>query len=513
MNGFVELAHRLREEDLSFSLGVSPDGKQAFASTRDTAVVVGPSQSGKTTGVMSPAVALHAGPVVVTSHKPDIRNTTIEIRRALAAIYGGRVYELAVDEAFPPHRRSTSMRLDLVTGAERWNTALDRAISLTHAAVSRDPRDQHWRDTAGKYLAVALFAAARQRWGMDHVFAIFNSRNTAPLERFVAGFRATGDPEMAMAMQTLGSLIGPGATSDRELASIYSTITSTVLGGFRYLTSGGDAVPFDPAAVLAGASTLYITVRDERAPSYAAAFAAHIEILTAAWRAGLRHRAAGPLLLALDEVAKVAPITSLPALITGGAGDGIQVVTAFQEPGLSKAWGTEANIVLNGPAHEIIFPGLRDDEFLASRSQLYGQRYAYDLVYETGDVEQAPGVPDAAYLLGERLRLDAAVSDGEAVTRRYRELLEANRLRVQRNLDGHIVPAHVQPDELIREVYGSTAARIHRERRSAVEVGDLSTGRGHNLVFVGSRGAFQFRRFPRLTHPLDQADPPWNQLV
>jgi type IV secretory pathway TraG/TraD family ATPase VirD4 len=53
-------------------LGSGHDGEWRFARSERAVLLVGPPRSGKTSGVIVPAVLAHQGPVVVTSTKPDV---------------------------------------------------------------------------------------------------------------------------------------------------------------------------------------------------------------------------------------------------------------------------------------------------------------------------------------------------------------------------------------------------------------------------------------------------------
>ncbi|MGH3261528.1 MAG: type IV secretory system conjugative DNA transfer family protein, partial [Trebonia sp.] len=53
-------------------LGAGEDGQWKFARPERAVLLLGPPQSGKTSGVIIPAVLAHAGPAIVTSIKPDV---------------------------------------------------------------------------------------------------------------------------------------------------------------------------------------------------------------------------------------------------------------------------------------------------------------------------------------------------------------------------------------------------------------------------------------------------------
>jgi hypothetical protein len=517
MTSWVDAAARLRDAGLSFPLGVDLDGRMSFARRTESATVIGKSQSGKTSGFINPAVALHVGPAVVTSHKPDIRDATLAARRAMAHRFGGQIFELAVDEAYPLRDGAAPVSLDIINGADHWPVALDRGFSLARAseAVGTTVSDTgaHFSSAAAKFLAVALFVAASRGWSMATLLAIFDRRRTDLLNDYLEE-RVDTDPDALAAHQTLDSIVGQGGTSDRELAGIYSTITTRILAGLRYLAASRTP-GLRTRDLLAGASTLYITVRDERAANFAALISSQIEILTADWRAGLRHSAAGPLLLALDEIANVAPFSSLPSLITGGRGDDIQVLAVLQDPGQASRWGADGGTVLHGATWDVVFPGVSDATFLAAKAQLYGRAYTQDLVREIRpNFIQRPNRPDAPYYLRERALLDHIIESSPPQERAARAEIAAMQLAIDRLEAGYLSPDGLDHRAIMDDIYSNTTTSYRTDRRDRVEVNDLTSGQGQGLTFVGNHGNYTFRRFPRLfsTGNIEQNDELWWNL-
>ena len=81
-----------------------------------------------------------------------------------------------------------------------------------------------------------------------------------------------------------------------------------------------------------------------------------------------------PTLLALDEVANIAPIPDLPAMLSEGAGQGLLVLACLQD--LSQArgrWGSAADGFLTLFGATVVFPGIADVATL-SEPQRIGRR-------------------------------------------------------------------------------------------------------------------------------------------
>ena len=82
-----------------------------------------------------------------------------------------------------------------------------------------------------------------------------------------------------------------------------------------------------------------------------------------------------PTLLALDEVANIAPLPDLPALLSEGAGQGLLVMACLQD--LSQArgrWGSAADGFLTLFGTTVVFPGIADVGTLRDLSALAGDR-------------------------------------------------------------------------------------------------------------------------------------------
>jgi type IV secretory pathway TraG/TraD family ATPase VirD4 len=82
-----------------------------------------------------------------------------------------------------------------------------------------------------------------------------------------------------------------------------------------------------------------------------------------------------PLALFLDEAAQIAPIPSLPKVMSDGGGSGITTVVVLQS--LSQArerWGRQAaDAMWNAATTKLIFGGIAEDEDLESISRLCGE--------------------------------------------------------------------------------------------------------------------------------------------
>jgi type IV secretory pathway TraG/TraD family ATPase VirD4 len=81
-----------------------------------------------------------------------------------------------------------------------------------------------------------------------------------------------------------------------------------------------------------------------------------------------------PLLLALDEVANIAPLPDLPAIVAEGGGQGLQVLACLQDLSQARSrWGRAADGFLSLFGVKVILPGLGDLGTLELVSRLGGE--------------------------------------------------------------------------------------------------------------------------------------------
>jgi type IV secretory pathway TraG/TraD family ATPase VirD4 len=107
-------------------LGAGEDGQWKFARPERAVLLLGPPRSGKTSGVIIPAVLAHAGPAIVTSTKPDVARAT-----ARARARDGRVWMFDPTGASSPPAGLEELRWSPVTSALTWDGAVVIARAMT----------------------------------------------------------------------------------------------------------------------------------------------------------------------------------------------------------------------------------------------------------------------------------------------------------------------------------------------------------------------------------------------
>ena len=136
---------------------------------------------------------------------------------------------------------------------------------------------------------------------------------------------------------------------------------------------------FDPDAFLENKGTLYVVGSTGAQLSVAPLITAMIEDL--AERAlGLAARSDHgrldpPLALFLDEVANIAPLTSLPSLLSAGGGSGICTLIVLQSLAQARArWGTDrADAIWDASTVRVVLGGLGHADDLTRISRLAGE--------------------------------------------------------------------------------------------------------------------------------------------
>ena len=206
---------------------------------------------------------------------------------------------------------------------------------------------------------------------MEDVLRWIDRHNGAPALEILA----SGAGEEATATDLLAGIV---ATDSREQSGIWST-ASGVLAAYR--TEGALASTRTPPLNLeefCSRSEHSLRVLDGT-PSAA---------IRTARRGGRGRRArrdlrtcplprhnGPPTLLALDEVANIAPIPDLPAMVSEGAGQGLLVLACLQD--LSQArgrWGTAADGFLSLFGTTVVLRGIGDTATLRDISALAGDR-------------------------------------------------------------------------------------------------------------------------------------------
>ncbi len=343
---------------------------------------------------MIPNILRSRGPVVTTSTKPDVLDATAPARAT-----SGRCHLFdptgSVGDRDGVHR----LRWSPLPACASWRTALTTARSLVlvgHGAGGSTAVDNHWTERAQALLAPLLHAAALDGADMRTLLGWVDRHRALPAQQVLSGADA------GMARDLLDGIV---TTDERELSGIWST-ASGALGGFRSeeaLAATCDP-DFDPRDFVGTSDTVYIA-----APAHHQALVAPLVVglLDDVRRAAYERAAVGggpgspPVLLALDELANIAPLPDLPAMISEGGGQGVVTLACFQD--LSQArhrWPTQADGFPSLFGTTVVLPGIGDVRTLEALSVLSGD---HELVTRSVSHGRAPsGRPVGDLLTGGR---------------------------------------------------------------------------------------------------------------
>jgi len=326
-------------------------GRLIAAEPRQSAIVVAPTQSLKTTGLAIPAILEWDGPVLATSVKTDLLRDTIACRQRL-----GDVLVFDPTEATGLDGASWSP----LTDCQTWHGAQRTAAALCAAAR---PGGTTLADADFWYSAAAKLMADIVRWV-----------DTQEVDEVRDALDQHGDEDALNAAHATWS------RDERQRSSIYTT-AETVLSAYadpRVLAAAYDPELTADRLLDGSATTTYLCAPAHEQARLRPLFTTLVEQVVAAVyeRATRTGRPLDPpLLLVLDEAANVAPLPTLDTLAATAAGQGIQLVSVFQDVAqIRERWGARAQTILNNHRAKLIGAGTADPDTLDFAARVLGDR-------------------------------------------------------------------------------------------------------------------------------------------
>jgi len=359
-------------------IGVNPGAGILHAPAETALLLIGPPRRGKTTSVINPSVLTAPGPVVSTSTKPDVLNVTAAARSRFGRVWHfGPAGEGEAD--LPPG--VVPLRWSPLESARDWGRArrIAKAMVAASPATKGTKNESHWTSRAAALLSPFLHAAAIGRYSMRDVITWVLTADTKTAQGVLYGAKAAGSGDADKALLVLR---GVEHAADQERQSIWSATADCIdVYTTEQALAVADAPNWDPRAFVESGDTVYITAPAEQQAAVAPLVVALIEAVRDAQYA--RHRQAvidgrhpgAPVTLALDEVANVAPIDSLPALVSEGGGQGVHVIAAVQDLSqVRNRWGDQiADGFLSLFSHVLVLGGVRDTRTLEAVSVICGE--------------------------------------------------------------------------------------------------------------------------------------------
>jgi len=258
-----------------------------------------------------------------------------------------------------------------VAAAGSWDEALLMARAMTLAAPSLGKgteHEAHWSERAGALLAPLLFAASHAGESIATVLRwVLRGDLDAPAEIL----------ERAEAVVACDVLLGIARTDERERSSIFSAAAGVLaLYNSDAARHAARRPNFDPDQFVASQDTVFVT-----APAHRQALCAPLvvglleQIRHATYRRAMAGGGGVPVFFCLDEVANIAPIPDLPALISEAGGQGLHVLACLQD--LSQArtrWGeAAADGFLSLFQTKLVLGGVSDPRTLEAISVVLGE--------------------------------------------------------------------------------------------------------------------------------------------
>jgi type IV secretion system protein VirD4 len=351
-----------------------------------SAFLLGGMGAGKTRRVIIPNILGWTGCVLATTTKRDVLDACAAVRS-----HRGTVWcfdPLGVLGQVPAGvRRLTWSPL---RGCRDRDTARQRAFHLCQDAGKGSVDRTHWRTRGTQLLTELLHAAALEGLPMSTIVS------------WTSGFRI--EPAMQILERHrdlfgLQVLKGIARTPDRERSSFWSAVAG-ILSAFDTeavlrCADASEACSFEPYEFLTGANTIFVVAPSDAQVDLSPLVVGLVEeVRSAALRVSDRFgELPVPLLLALDEVANICPLESLPTIVSEGRSRNIVVLAALQNMGQAVTrWGKDTawGLVFGGGVATVLFPGCGDSEVLERVEKLAGEHWVPQRTTSTSRGAQGP---------------------------------------------------------------------------------------------------------------------------
>lgn len=352
-------------------------GRTVAALPEHSVLVLGATRSGKTRGFAIPNVRDWQGPAIVLSAKTDLLHATINDRRSRGPVW---VYDPTCASGLASDNWSPLQHCTTWADAVRTANTLSRVSGTTSGLGGAG---KHWERVAAQLTAPLLLAASASGLSMaDVVRWIMTKELKEPAEVLTLL-----GPEADVALTSLRAYV---ELEPRARDSAFST-ARTALDVYEdpsVLATCADWTIRPELLLDGGQATLYVVGGTAEQTRLAPLFLALLEeLLRQAYAAAARRRTESGsalvaadgslsprLLLLLDEAANIAPLPQLATLASTGGGEGIQLVTIFQDLAqVRHRYGTEWGSVVSNHVAKVALSGVTDPETLRYFSSTIGE--------------------------------------------------------------------------------------------------------------------------------------------
>ena len=351
----------------------SHEGSDVLAPTATSVMVVAPTRTGKSTRLVVPNLLRWDGPAVVTSVKRDVYDLTVARRRHFGPV---ALFDPTGATGLP------SVRWSPLLSSVTFPDATKTATWLADAAAVEDRHEaaKFWETLATKLLAPLLYAAANtggtitdvshwvDRSAFDDVALILDQLGDADA---TAAWQAIND----LPHETRGSVLGTAMAIFRAFGSprVRAATSCTPRD------TGDDTLNI--ARLLRDNGTLYLVSPEYEQAELRPLFVALVQ---AVYRAAVDVSANlldgaplnPPLLLMLDEAGNIAPLQSLPKIAATGAGQGITLMTIWQDRAqIRELYRDAERTLISNHTTTVWLPGSQDLDTLKLLSDLIGDQW------------------------------------------------------------------------------------------------------------------------------------------
>ena len=446
MNDLIVLSRDLLSNGKGAYLGEDRDGSLIYLPKEQTLAVLGAPRSGKSTRVFVQSIAAFPGLAVCTSTRapgqqqhPDIIEVTESARQQLADASGGNVVHVALDPASPTHYKSWNF----LEGCKDWKVAEERARFFVSASLVGEHTVNNadfFRGAAIQALAPVMMACALNRKPASMFAELVRTMRLRSSESDTDVFDSMGTLKNAFrrkrgathpASLALANFLSKDKISDETRQNVMSVIGNVILPSIeRCCPDGRDE--FTLSELFDGDSTLYLQARSSDTQIVAPFVAALVGALVTQWRTTAVEERPTGCMLALDEVANIAPIHTLPELMSTAGGDGITVILGVQDiERMNAIWPGQGYGIVEGGS-QLLLGGYRDAAYLKRVSELTPlvNRYHTNV---TVDHEALKAIPHRGITTTDLI--ESATRRARSVERvdpRIRGLCDQNFLRMER---------------------------------------------------------------------------------
>ncbi len=320
-------------------------------------LIIGPTQSFKTSGFAIPSILEWKGPIIATSVKGDLVNTTFKYRSSQGPVF---IVDPTESSGKPSNYWDPLKHSLTWPGAKKTATKLAECAQTVNSGIEDAG---FWYQTASKLIAPLLFAAANSSLGLRSIIKWVDTQEIfEPMDLL----RNIGLSD------ALNSFEASIKREERQKSSVYTT-AETMLSAYEPRL---DETPIDIESLIYDSGTLYITApafEQRRLTPYFSAMISTILDYVYLNVAKTNHPLNEPLLLLLDEAANIAPLKELDSIASTAASHGIQLVTVWQDLAqLNARYGQSSATVLNNHKMKVLLSGSSDLATLDSLSNLIG---------------------------------------------------------------------------------------------------------------------------------------------